>query len=1238
MTFTQVFGGTTIYPSGVSYRAIPLTVDQVLSWPVETATNANVVAQIMDVTPSVGSLSIFMPSANEASVGETALFFNAGSNAFTVKDAGGNTIVSIAPGLSYQVYLIGNTTVNGTWRSTQYGAGTSSATAGSLVGAGIKAINTTLNQSMSVTTLNSNYPIGNADRSAAFVWSGGAGTLTLPDAFTVGSDWFCHIRNSGNGAITLVPSNGSQTINGAASLVFNPTDSAIIVCDGNGFFTIGFGQSASFTFDYVSISLTGESSPYQLSGNNLNRIAYSFGGALAANMIVEIPATVQQYWLSNNTVRTDGRTDIPGYSVTVKVAGQTGVVIGNGVRAICYCNGTDLVDADTSSFSFPLLVAQGGTGAVDSGGALINLGGTSVGRAVFTASDAATARAAMSAAASGANSDITSLTGLTTPLSVAQGGSGQSTYSNGQILIGNGTGLTKSALTAGTNVSITNGSGSITINSADQYTGTVTSVSALTLGTAGTDLSSSVATSTTTPVITLNVPTASSVNRGALSAADWSTFNAKQSTLVSGTNIKTVGGASIVGSGDAGTIGVAYGGTGQTSYTDGQLLIGNSTGNTLSKSTLTAGSGVAITNSSGAITISATGSGGTVTSVAALTLGTTGSDLSSSVATGTTTPIITLNVPTASATNRGALSSTDWLAFNGKQAALTSGTNIKTVGGASLLGSGDVGTIGVAYGGTGQTTYTNGQLLIGNTTGNTLSKATLTAGTGVSITNGAGTITIAATGSGGTVTSVDVSGGFTGLSTSGGPVTGTGTITLAGTLAAGNGGTGQSSYTVGDILYASTTTALSKLADVATGNVLISGGVGAAPSYGKIGLATHVSGTLAIGNGGTGVTSTPTNGQILIGNGTGYTVANITAGSGITVTNGSGSISIASTAGGGSVTSVDVSGGSTGLTTTGGPITTTGTINLGGKLAVANGGTGQSSYTNGQILIGNTTGNTLALNTLTAGTGISITNGAGAITIAATGGTGTVTSVGGTGTVSGLTLSGTVTTSGNLTLGGALAVTASDFSSQTANTFLAAPNGSAGVPSFRTIVAADVPTLNQNTTGSAATLTTARTLTIGGTGKTFNGSANVSWTLSEIGAAASGTNTDITALDQDVTVTATGTIAANTIGYRGIPQNAQSSAYQFDLPDAGKHVYSTNTGAQTITVPTNATAAIPIGTAITVVNNGTTAITFTTTGTTVYKAGTVAAWGPGGTLGVRGVATFMKVETNTWFVSGSGLS
>ena len=97
--------------------------------------------------------------------------------------------------------------------------------------------------------------------------------------------------------------------------------------------------------------------------------------------------------------------------------------------------------------------------------------------------------------------------------------------------------------------------------------------------------------------------------------------------------------------------------------------------------------------------------------------------------------------------------------------------------GTIATGTWSASTIAVDKGGTGQTSYTDGQLLIGNTTGNTLDKATLTAGSGVSITNGSGSIEISATGTGGTVTSVDVSGG-TGLTASGGPVTGSGTITV----------------------------------------------------------------------------------------------------------------------------------------------------------------------------------------------------------------------------------------------------------------------------------------------------------------------------------------------------------------------------------------------------------------------------------------------------------------------------
>jgi len=121
------------------------------------------------------------------------------------------------------------------------------------------------------------------------------------------------------------------------------------------------------------------------------------------------------------------------------------------------------------------------------------------------------------------------------------------------------------------------------------------------------------------------------------------------------------------------------------------------------------------------------------------------------------------------------------------------------------------------------------------------------------------------------------------------------------------------------------------------------------------------------------------------------------------------------------------------------------------------------SPSNGQTIIYNATTSLWEKANLTAGTGVSVTNGAGSITIANTG----VTSVSGTSPVAS---SGGATPA--ISLSNGYGDTQNPFASKTANYFLAAPNGSAGSPTFRAMVAADVPTLNQNTTGSAGSLAT----------------------------------------------------------------------------------------------------------------------------------------------------------------------
>lgn len=388
--YTDVFGGANIYPSEVSYSAITLAANVYLSWPEETSASENLATKIIDVTASNG-YSIYLPDALKAANGETILFNNVGANSFTVKTSTGVSVMTVAPGQLWQTYLSDNSTASGAWKTLQYGSSVSQANAAALAGTGIVAVGTLLSQSVPITTFNANYTAGENDRAKMFVWTGAAGTLTLPAAASVSNNWFCYLRNAGSGTIAVDPS-GSPLINGLSSLNFQPGDSAIIATDGANFYTIGFGQQAIFAFDYTAIDISGTGS-YTLSGSELNRIAYNFTGTLTGNRTVIVPATVQQYWVTNSTTGS--------YTLTVKTSAGTGVTVASAQRSILYCDGTNVVNAETAVAISLVPISQGGTGATTASGARINLGGTSTGIALFTAVDQAAAYTALGVAPAG---------------------------------------------------------------------------------------------------------------------------------------------------------------------------------------------------------------------------------------------------------------------------------------------------------------------------------------------------------------------------------------------------------------------------------------------------------------------------------------------------------------------------------------------------------------------------------------------------------------------------------------------------------------------------------------------------------------------------------------------------------------------------------------------------------------------------------------------------------------------
>ena len=374
-----------------------------------------------------------------------------------------------------------------------------------------------------------------------------------------------------------------------------------------------------------------------------------------------------------------------------------------------------------------------------------------------------------------------------------------------------------------------------------------------------------------------------------------------------------------------GTLAVASGGTGQTSYTDGQLLIGNTTGNTLTKATLIAGTNISITNGAGSITIASTAGTGTVTSVSVVSA----NGFAGTVATATTTPAITIST-----------SVTGLIKGNGTAlSAASAGTDYVAPG--AITGSGL--TMATAR-------------LLGRTTASTGAVEEISVAGGLTLSGGV------LTGASGTVTSVT---GTSPVVSSGGT---TPAISMPAATASVNGYLTSTDWNTFNNKGSGTVTSVSGTGTVngitLTGTVTSSGSLTLGGTLSGVSLTTQVSGTLPIANGGTNGTSTPTAGAVPYGTGTAYAFT-VAGTSGQVLTSAGAGVPTWTTPTTGTVTSVSGTGTVNGITLTG-TVTSTGSLTLGGTLSgvslttqvsgtlpVANGGTGATTLTAGYILKGN---------------------------------------------------------------------------------------------------------------------------------------------------------------------------------------------------------------------------------------------------------------------------------------------
>lgn len=342
MSFNSPFTGTVIQPTDVSYRSITLSANTQLEWPINGNATDDYAARIMQVTATTGGLALWMPPANQTSVGNDALIRNIGSNSFDVKTYDGlSTIVTVAAGEVKYIYITTNANEQGTWGNVAFGVGTSTADATTLDGYGLTVLASTLNTAHPVTTFSSNYTAVDSDRAKTLVWTGGAGTLSLTSAVTLGDNWFLLVRNGGTGTLAIDPA-GSEVINSAASIDLQPSDSAIICCSGSAFFTIGIGKSAIFNFSQNTKAVV--SGSYSLSASEAASPIQKFTGTLSGNVTVTIPQTVAVYYITNQTDGTGA-----GYTITF-TTGATGAqtaVVPAGQQVILLCDSQNIFNAST---------------------------------------------------------------------------------------------------------------------------------------------------------------------------------------------------------------------------------------------------------------------------------------------------------------------------------------------------------------------------------------------------------------------------------------------------------------------------------------------------------------------------------------------------------------------------------------------------------------------------------------------------------------------------------------------------------------------------------------------------------------------------------------------------------------------------------------------------------------------------------------------------------------------------
>lgn len=350
--YTDKFSDGRVPAADSSYVELDLTGTTQACWPHMYNGTQPAISDTTVITCAAAAI-LRLPPTHQVSTGASLLLRNKGSNTLSVQDSNGVSLFSVPAGIAEYV-CVAESVAPGAWEHITFGAGVASVSAGDLAGYGTKAIGNTLASAAPTLSTASSIPLTAAHRGSSIEFTSGVSSLTLSPAVDYTGDFYCFVKNSGAGLVTI-SATGGELIDGQSTLGLQPNESLILLCNGvNRWYTVGYGRSTIYQFSQLVLDVSAAGTITLNSAQASNKLITLVGNPSSAVTVV-VPNIVSVYYVANNLSTNQ--------AVQVKTAAVGGTNIAQTHRAVLLCDGTSVSSAQSASVSTVVSMLDGSAAA-----------------------------------------------------------------------------------------------------------------------------------------------------------------------------------------------------------------------------------------------------------------------------------------------------------------------------------------------------------------------------------------------------------------------------------------------------------------------------------------------------------------------------------------------------------------------------------------------------------------------------------------------------------------------------------------------------------------------------------------------------------------------------------------------------------------------------------------------------------------------------------------------------------